>query len=970
MENEQFNLGPKEMKDSDKKRNLKEKLKKIIFRQDSKSRKLSENDDSMDIKNNQNIKYQKTEKQKELSNNKDKGKINEKIIFFKNKNLHKEKEKENLANNINHNEIRKENNIFEEEKSDIIRPFELNKNKRNNSLSNVSNKNEALKILQLLKKKKSEKEFLELKENEAKKEAFQNDINNEKYIPKINTYKYATSNLNKKKKKFIYENNIIPEEKNGNIFFNKNNDQIGLTKKNYFRNVINISFNKYYNSNNIELLKPNNDSKDEKIENNKNICYNNKDKDKENHNLNKNNSESKINNYIYTNKNFSNNYNKNKILKRNVSNHLNAINISTKNMFNERNQNIIRSIDVNNDYYLSNDSKKVYTPKKTYIRLGKNKEKNIFHRKINKRNLIPIGIEYFTNVNSFNNIYYKKNKSPKKITNHSLEEKQIELNSPNTYYDNFNSINSNFGLYENDSKVNQKENKKINKTRVLIKKKISHNKNKSQFTSKNLNKMNIMYNNYCSNNVSNKKEVNNNNAKNYNYIKKKIPNKSLDKKDKQNKNMQNKIMKISKDKISFNIQYVEELLILDDKFNLIITKIDSAESKSISNECFDFLNYFYNSIIYLNFEQIMNDSENYEVINQFIKYVLLSIILCYDLSLDSDTINMHLKLSEILEINYKSFIIILEMVYDKIDIENKDNNDNFWINNLSILINNWKYLNETEINILNKKNISKIESININIKLVNSKIEYIIVNYSKSLNKCLYSLFKKINDKSIEDINYFYREYILREDNLGCSILASSYLKVFQNFTPEKVPYIRDMNKKKFTLVLDLEETLVHFNIEENYEEGILKLRPGVLQFLAQVSQYYELVLFSEASQEYSDLILEAFEENKKYFDYKLYRQHTVIKNQDFIKDLTRLGRPLNTIIIVDNMPQNFRLQNINGISIKPFRGEDINDRALFDLSTILINIAKEYSDVRNGLSHYHQEIVTKIVSNIYKHYK
>lgn len=206
--------------------------------------------------------------------------------------------------------------------------------------------------------------------------------------------------------------------------------------------------------------------------------------------------------------------------------------------------------------------------------------------------------------------------------------------------------------------------------------------------------------------------------------------------------MQNKIKKINKDKISFNIQYVEELLILDDKFNLIITKIDSAESKSISNECFDFLNYFYNSIIYLNFEQIMNDSENYEVINQFIKYVLLSIILCYDLSLDSDTINMHLKLSEILEINYKSFIIILEMVYDKIDIENKDNNDNFWINNLSILINNWKYLNETEINILNKKNISKIESININIKLVNSKIEYIIVNYSKSLNKCLYSLFK------------------------------------------------------------------------------------------------------------------------------------------------------------------------------------------------------------------------------------
>jgi len=967
MENKNFNLEQKEMNTSAKKRNLQEKLKKIIFRKDSKSRKVYESlDDSIDINNKQNIKNQKTENQNDFSNHKGKGKINEKIIFFKNKKNHKEKE--DLNNYKRNSEIRKEKfNMLEEEKSDIIRPFEKNKNKRNNSLSNISNKNDALQIMQLLKKKKSEKEILEFKENEAKKEAFQNDINNENYIPKINTYKYATSNLNKKKKKFIYENSFIPKVKNENIFY-KNNEQIAPTKKNYFRNVINISFNKYYNSNNIELLKTNNDiNLDEKIE--KNICFNN---NKDNHILNKNYSESKIN-YIYTNKNFLNNNNKNEILKRNLNNKLNSINNSTKNILNERNQNIIRSIDINNDYNTSNDSKKVYTPKKAYIRLGKSKEKNIFYRKINKRNQIPIGTEYFQSVNLFNNAYFKNNKSSKKIINHSLGKKQILSKSPSANYDNYNPIHSYLGIYENNSKINQNENKKINKTKakILIKKKIIHNKNKSQFSSSNINKMNIIYNNYCSEKINNQIDIKNHNTKCYNnYIKKKIPHNSLDKKDKHNKNFQNKIKKMSKDIISSNIQYIEELLILDDKFNLIITKIDSAESKSISNECFDFLNYFYNSIIYLNFEQIMNESENYEAINLFIKYVLLSIILCYDLSLDNDTINIHIKLSEILEINYKSFIVILEMIYDKIDIENKNNNDSYWINNLSNLINNWKYLNETEINILNQKDISKIESININIKLVNSKIEYILVNYSKSLNRCLNSLFKKIKGKSIEDINYFYREYILREDNLGCSILASSYLKQLKNFTPEKVPYIRDINKKKFTLVLDLEETLVHFKIEENYEEGILKLRPGVLPFLDQVSQYYELVLFSEASQEYSDLILEAFEECKKYFDYKLYRQHTVIKNQDFVKDLTRLGRPLNTIIIVDNMPQNFRLQNMNGIPIKPFRGEDINDKALFDLSTILINIAKENSDVRNGLVHYHQEIASKIVSNIYKHYK
>ena len=315
MENENFNLEPKEMNTSAKKRNLQEKLKKIIFRKDSKSRKVYESlDDSIDINNKQNIKNQKTENQNDFSNHKGKGKINEKIIFFKNKKNHKEKE--DLNNYKRNSEIRKEKfNMLEEEKSDIIRPFEKNKNKRNNSLSNISNKNDALQIMQLLKKKKSEKEILEFKENEAKKEAFQNDINNENYIPKINTYKYATSNLNTKKKKFIYENSFIPKVKNENIFY-KNNEQIAPTKKNYFRNVINISFNKYYNSNNIELLKTNNDiNLDEKIE--KNICFNN---NKDNHILNKNYSESKIN-YIYTNKNFLNNDNKNEILKRNLNKH-------------------------------------------------------------------------------------------------------------------------------------------------------------------------------------------------------------------------------------------------------------------------------------------------------------------------------------------------------------------------------------------------------------------------------------------------------------------------------------------------------------------------------------------------------------------------------------------------------------------------------------------------------------------------
>ena len=72
-------------------------------------------------------------------------------------------------------------------------------------------------------------------------------------------------------------------------------------------------------------------------------------------------------------------------------------------------------------------------------------------------------------------------------------------------------------------------------------------------------------------------------------------------------------------------------------------------------------------------------------------------------------------------------------------------------------------------------------------------------------------------------------------------------------------------------------------------------------------------------------------------------------------------------MIIIDNIPQNFRMQKANGINIKPFYGEDQNDQALFYLTPILINIAKDNIDTRNGLIKYRDEIITKITSNLYR---
>ena len=85
-----------------------------------------------------------------------------------------------------------------------------------------------------------------------------------------------------------------------------------------------------------------------------------------------------------------------------------------------------------------------------------------------------------------------------------------------------------------------------------------------------------------------------------------------------------------------------------------------------------------------------------------------------------------------------------------------------------------------------------------------------------------------------------------------------------------------------------------------------------------------------------------------------------------YIKDLSKIGRPLDSTIIIDNNPVNFKLHKENGIFIKSFWGDNIKDTALNDLIPILTNIVKDKKDVRDGISKYKDEIISKISAKIY----
>ena len=256
---------------------------------------------------------------------------------------------------------------------------------------------------------------------------------------------------------------------------------------------------------------------------------------------------------------------------------------------------------------------------------------------------------------------------------------------------------------------------------------------------------------------------------------------------------------------------------------------------------------------------------------------------------------------------------------------------------------------------------------------------YILKNNKTSKNEILTSFFKKIKEKTYEEINIFFREQIFRIINKNGSILASVLLNNIQinnitnnnlfnkyKFKTLPAPYLRTKNNKKYSLVLDLDETLIHFKQGNNEQEGVVRIRPGVTEFLKEIGKIYELIVFTTATQEYADLLIDAIEEDKIYFDHRLYREHAIIVDNDFVKDLTRIGRPLDKIIIIDDMPQNFKLQKENGIIIRPFWGEDNNDSVLYNLVPILKSIANEGGDLRNGLINYKDEIFKNITSVLY----
>ena len=172
-------------------------------------------------------------------------------------------------------------------------------------------------------------------------------------------------------------------------------------------------------------------------------------------------------------------------------------------------------------------------------------------------------------------------------------------------------------------------------------------------------------------------------------------------------------------------------------------------------------------------------------------------------------------------------------------------------------------------------------------------------------------------------------------------------------------------NKK--TLILDLDETLVHssFIPFENNDivlnvdfDGIIYniyvlVRPGAESFIKNMSKYYEIVIFTASLSNYASPLLDILDSDK-FIKYRLYRDHCTFINGIYIKDLKKLNRDLKDLIIVDNSPLAYAFDTDNGLPIKTWY-EDRSDIELLKISKLLEFLAK-VKDIRKFIKKFVKE--------------
>jgi Dullard-like phosphatase family protein len=456
-----------------------------------------------------------------------------------------------------------------------------------------------------------------------------------------------------------------------------------------------------------------------------------------------------------------------------------------------------------------------------------------------------------------------------------------------------------------------------------------------------------------------------------------------------NKGINEKENNLINNNISLNINItdinLDYLLLVEKLFNELMKDIEINEMEIYQNKLIiikDFL-YIFNdqNILYL-YDIVDNKFITYNmnlILKEYIveQFVFFYIIILIGLIKKEKNI-FHSGLHNLSFYFHQSFIVFIYIIITNININCKNNSENIEImNNLKKCMkildenktwldkNNYKNYLQTNnnlskqilINILNQikyffhlnpysindnQNEFIDECINLFLSYLKSFQNYKIINFIKEINNSssIIQLLDMIN------LNKVLSEFGSQNNNNLEN--NNEVFNIENNTNVEEVPkepFLKPLNPKyKYTLVLDLDETLVHY-ISDN-DSAYIQIRPGAEEFLKELSEYYEIIIFTAALQNYADLVIDGIDPNGVISD-RLYRQHTINIGNINIKDLNKLGRDIKHIIIIDNFKDNYSLQPKNGLNIIDFEGNEYDDELEYLKEDLLKLVKLNPDDVR-----------------------
>ncbi|KAI6172428.1 FCP1-like proteiny domain-containing protein [Aphelenchoides besseyi] len=192
---------------------------------------------------------------------------------------------------------------------------------------------------------------------------------------------------------------------------------------------------------------------------------------------------------------------------------------------------------------------------------------------------------------------------------------------------------------------------------------------------------------------------------------------------------------------------------------------------------------------------------------------------------------------------------------------------------------------------------------------------------------------------------------------------------------------------KRKTLVLDLDETLIH-----SHHDGVLRptVKPGTppdfilkvcfrsqifpscnrrscdnrstagsifrssstarrLFFLSVVSQWYDLCVYTASMEVYGSSVADKLDRGRGLLRRRYFRQHCTVDYSGYTKDLSAVHSDLTSVFILDNSPAAYRQFPHNAIPIKSWFC-DPSDTCLLNLLPFL-DALRFTSDVRSILS-------------------